>query len=100
MLAFTLTFVSICALIAVLFVIYRIQKSTDDADKIVALDILLAAALILCIVAALTIDNTVLLDVAIGLSLIGFIGTVGWSAVIQRKNDAQTLSEKEKTHDA
>ncbi|MGR3807728.1 multicomponent Na+:H+ antiporter subunit F [Pasteurella testudinis DSM 23072] len=89
MLQFSLIFISLCALSAILFVIVQIQKGKDDADRIVALDILLAAALILCIVAALMIERTVLLDVAIGLSLVGFIGTVGWSAVIRRKNDNQ-----------
>ena len=96
MLQFTLIFVSLCALIAILFVILQIQKGTDDGDRIVALDILLAAALILCIIASLMIQSTVLLDVAIGLSLVGFIGTVGWSAVIRRKNDDQHNLQLEK----
>ncbi|TNH03631.1 hypothetical protein FHQ26_00155 [Testudinibacter sp. TR-2022] len=94
MLEFSLIFVVVCALIAILLVIAQIQKGADDADRIVALDILLAAALILCIIASLMIKRTVLLDVAIGLSLIGFIGTVGWSAVIRRKNDAQQQENK------
>ncbi|TNG93086.1 hypothetical protein FHQ28_12055 [Pasteurellaceae bacterium USgator11] len=94
MLEFSLIFVVVCALIAILLVIAQIQKGADDADRIVALDILLAAALILCIIASLMIKRTVLLDVAIGLSLIGFIGTVGWSAVIRRKNDAQQQESK------
>ncbi|KAE9529220.1 monovalent cation/H+ antiporter complex subunit F [Testudinibacter aquarius] len=94
MLEFSLIFVVVCALIAILLVIAQIQKGADDADRIVALDILLAAALILCIIASLMIKRTVLLDVAIGLSLIGFIGTVGWSAVIRRKNDAQLQESK------
>ena len=95
MLQFTLIFVSLCALIAILFVILKIQKGTDDGDRIVALDILLAAALILCIIASLMIQSTVLLDVAIGLSLVGFIGTVGWSAVIRRKNDDRLARQVE-----
>ncbi|MGV6989719.1 monovalent cation/H+ antiporter complex subunit F [Testudinibacter sp. P80/BLE/0925] len=97
----SLIFVVLCALIAILFVISQIQRGTDDGDRIVALDILLAAALILCVVAALLIQRTVLLDVAIGLSLVGFIGTVGWSAVIRRKNDNQALQrQKDEHHDS
>ena len=45
------------------------------------------------------IQSTVLLDVAIGLSLVGFIGTVGWSAVIRRKNDDQHNLQLEKDTD-
>lgn len=95
MLQLVLILVSLSALIAILFVVTQIQTGRDDGDRIVALDILLAAALILCIVAALLIQRTVLLDVAIGLSLVGFIGTVGWSAVIRRKNDDQTIQQQE-----
>lgn len=98
MLELTLILVPLCALIAILFVIRQIQTGTDDGSRIVALDILLAAALILCVIAALMIQRTVLLDVAIGLSLVGFIGTVGWSAVIRRKNDDQAKQEEQHDH--
>ncbi|MGR6981147.1 monovalent cation/H+ antiporter complex subunit F [Testudinibacter sp. P27/CKL/0425] len=98
MLELTLILVTLCALIAILFVIRQIQSGTDDSDRIVALDILFAAALILCVVAALMTQRTVLLDVAIGLSLVGFIGTVGWSAVIRRKNDDQAKQEEQHDH--
>lgn len=94
MMLWSLYFLLLCALIAILLVIKQIKCGLDDADRIVALDVLFATALILCIAGALMIERTVLIDAAIGLALVGFIGTVGWATVIKRKNEKKLMQQK------
>ena len=71
-------------LAAALLAAVRIVRGPLHADRVVALDILLAAAVALCIAAALGTGRTVFLDVAIGLALVGFVATIGWSRLIDR----------------
>lgn len=63
--------------------IYRLLAGPTITDRIVALDLLFAAAIIFCLIAAWLSETTVYLDVAIGLSLTGFIATIAWSGLIR-----------------
>lgn len=69
-------------------------RGTRHADRVIALDILLAAALTLAIAASLATGRTVFLDAAIGLALVGFGATINWSRLIERSAAA---AEKEST---
>lgn len=60
----------------------RIVRGPTRADRVVALDIFLAAAIALAVAASLATGRTVLLDVAIGLALVGFVATIGWARLI------------------
>ncbi|UJF24029.1 monovalent cation/H+ antiporter complex subunit F [Suttonella sp. R2A3] len=71
-------------LLAVILAIWRVFKGPLDVDRVIALDILLTASIMLCIIAALQSQRTEYIDVAIGLALVGFIGTVGWAGVLER----------------
>ena len=62
----------------------RLVRGPRHADRIVALDIFLAAAIALCIGASLATERTVFLDVAIGLALVGFVATVGWARLVDK----------------
>ncbi len=62
----------------------RIVKGPTSADRVLALDLFLTAAVALSIAAALGTGRTVYLDVAIGLALLGFVGTIGWARLIDR----------------
>lgn len=73
-----------CALIATGLALVRIVTGPTHADRIVALDILLAAGIGLCVAAALAARSSAFLDVAIGLALVGFVATVSWARVLQR----------------
>lgn len=73
-----------CALLATLLATVCILRGPYHADRVVALDIFLAAAVALCIAASLATGRTVYLDAAIGLALVGFVATVGWARLIQR----------------
>ncbi len=72
------------ALLALLLASVRILRGPRHADRVIALDIYMAAAVALCIAAALSTGRTVFLDVAIGLALAGFVGTIGWAQLIAR----------------
>jgi multicomponent Na+:H+ antiporter subunit F len=72
-----------CALAAIALATVRIVRGPTHADRVVALDILLAAGLALCVAASLATARTVFLDVAIGLALVGFVATIGWARVVE-----------------
>jgi multicomponent Na+:H+ antiporter subunit F len=52
---------------------------------VVALDFLFALAVVLSISAALASGRTVFLDVAIGLSMVGFVASLAWARLIERQ---------------
>lgn len=79
----------------------RIVKGPTSADRVLALDLFLTAAVALSIAAALGTGRTVYLDVAIGLALLGFVGTIGWArlidrAALRRQQGRDEEKEKEK----
>jgi multicomponent Na+:H+ antiporter subunit F len=76
--------VAVGAFAAILFGTLRILAGPRRADRIVAFDLLFSAGVASCIAAALATGRSELLDVAIGLSLVGFVGTIGWSRVVER----------------
>jgi multicomponent Na+:H+ antiporter subunit F len=65
----------------------RIIKGPTHADRVVALDIFLAAAVALAVAASLATSRTVFLDVAIGIALVGFVATVGWARLVHLRRD-------------
>lgn len=71
------------AMVATFMASVRIVRGPHHADRVVALDIFLAAAVALCVAASLGTGRTVFLDVGIGLALAGFVGTVGWARLIE-----------------
>jgi multicomponent Na+:H+ antiporter subunit F len=48
----------------------------------------------LCVAASLATGRTVFLDVAIGLALVGFVGTVGWARLVDRSADLPTAQPR------
>jgi multicomponent Na+:H+ antiporter subunit F len=70
------------ALLAIGLATWRMVRGPRHADRVVALDIFLAAAVALCVAASLATARTVFLDVAIGLALVGFVATVGWARLV------------------
>jgi multicomponent Na+:H+ antiporter subunit F len=65
--------------------VLRFLRGPTDVDRVVALDILFAAALGLCVAAALASGRVLFLDVAIGFALAGFVATVAWARMIDRR---------------
>ncbi|MCX7691927.1 cation:proton antiporter [Tepidimonas taiwanensis] len=80
-----LTIVVLAAWVATGLATWRLVRGPTHADRVVALDIFLAAAVVLCVAAALLTARTVFLDVAIGLALVGFVATVGWARFVEER---------------
>jgi multicomponent Na+:H+ antiporter subunit F len=72
---------------AVALAVLCFLRGPSDADRVIALDILFAAAIGLCVAAALASGRVLFLDVAIGLALVGFVATVAWARMIERRAD-------------
>jgi multicomponent Na+:H+ antiporter subunit F len=80
----TVLLLTACAIVAAAIATVRIVRGPQHADRVVALDIFLAAAIALCVAAALHTGRAEFLDVGIGLALVGFVATIGWARLIER----------------
>ncbi len=87
------TVLIVACLVSLALATVRLLKGPTSADRIVALDIFLAASVALCVAASLATGRTVFLDVAIGLALVGFVGTVGWARLVDRSADLPEPSD-------
>jgi multicomponent Na+:H+ antiporter subunit F len=72
--------------------VLRFVRGPSDADRIIALDILFAAAIALCAAAALYTQRVLFLDIAIGVALVGFVATLAWARLVElrRARDEET----------
>jgi multicomponent Na+:H+ antiporter subunit F len=77
----------ILLLMAIMAGFYRLITGPTDTDRVIALDLLFAIAVVMCLCAAITSGSTAFLDVAIGLSLVGFVATIAWSRLIEQQLD-------------
>ncbi len=82
-------------LVAVAIAALRFVRGPRDADRLIALDILFAAAIALCSAAALSSGQVLFLDVAIGVALIGFVATLAWARLISRRRAADSSADGE-----
>ncbi len=85
----------VLALLATAVATWRLLFGPQNADRIVALDIFLAAAVALCIGASLATGRTVFMDVGIGLALVGFVATIGWARLVDRSPRGGTVPAEE-----
>lgn len=84
-----MSIVMICAVLsglAALSGFYRLLSGPTLTDRVVALDLLFAVAIVYCLLAAWVSQRTVYLDVAIGLALTGFMATLAWAQVIRGRS--------------
>ena len=80
-------------LVCVALSVVRFVLGPDDADRIVALDILFSAAVAFCALAALSTGRVLFLDIGIGVALIGFVATLAWSRLVEMRRDGDGGSE-------
>jgi multicomponent Na+:H+ antiporter subunit F len=93
MIAVATTVLVLGALLAAALATWRIVAGPSHADRVVALDIFLAAAVALAVAASLATGRTVFLDVAIGIALVGFVATIGWARLVERSPRAAAAPE-------
>ena len=87
MIAVAVAILIVGAVLAAALASVRLLVGPTHSDRVVALDIFLAAAIGLAVAASLATGRTVFLDVAIGLALVGFVATIGWARLVQRASD-------------
>jgi len=95
MIVWATTALVIASLFALALGSVRLVRGPTDADRIVALDIFLAAGVALAVAASLLTERTVFLDVAIGLALVGFVGTIGWARLVEQARPAEKQKEQQ-----
>lgn len=78
------TFLTLCAVLATGLAAVRLVRGPGHADRVVALDIFLASAVVLAVAAALHTGRHEFLDVGIGLALVGFVGTLSLARLVEQ----------------
>jgi multicomponent Na+:H+ antiporter subunit F len=78
--------------LALFLALYRVIFGPTHADRVVALDIFFSCSVALCVLASWMVERTVFLDVAIGLSLVGFVATVCWARLLDRASTGESDS--------
>lgn len=76
------TILLLCAL-AALLAFWRLFAGPTRTDRVVALDLLFAIATVLALTAAWASGRSLFVDVAIGLALVGFVGSLAWARLIR-----------------
>ena len=94
MIVWATTALVIASLLALALASVRLVRGPTDADRIVALDIFLAAGVALAVAASLLTGRTVFLGVAIGLALVGFVGTSGWARLVEQARPVDKQKER------
>jgi len=69
--------------VAFLFATFRLVRGPTMTDRVIALDLLTTLAVGFLAVHAQSTGHTIYLDVALGLGLVAFIGTVAFGALIE-----------------
>ncbi|MCT1524229.1 cation:proton antiporter [Sphingobacterium sp. DK4209] len=73
--------------ISVLLVFIRLFKGPTVVDRVIALDLIITIGIGIITVYSIRQEQEVLLDVAIILALIAFLGTIAFSYYIEKQRD-------------
>ncbi|PVH26115.1 MULTISPECIES: monovalent cation/H+ antiporter complex subunit F [Sphingobacterium] len=73
--------------LSVLLVFIRIAKGPSVVDRVVALDVMITIGIGIITIYSIRQNQEVLLDVAIILALIAFLGTIAFSYYIEKQKD-------------
>lgn len=73
--------------ISIILVFIRLLKGPHVVDRVVALDLIITIGIGIITVFTIRSNQKVLLDVAIILALIAFLGTIAFSYYIEKRND-------------
>ena len=73
--------------ISVLLVFIRLFKGPTVVDRVIALDLIITIGIGIITVYSIRQEQEVLLDVAIILALIAFLGTIAFSYYVEKQRD-------------
>ncbi|EEI92677.1 putative monovalent cation/H+ antiporter subunit F [Sphingobacterium spiritivorum ATCC 33300] len=74
--------------ISVILTFIRLFKGPDVVDRVIALDLIITIGIGIITVYSIRTQQEVLLDVAIILALIAFLGTVAFSYYLEKKESS------------
>jgi multicomponent Na+:H+ antiporter subunit F len=80
---------SVFYIVAFVLALFRVIRGPTAFDRIVALDLIAGLCLSIIILFAIQFDQPVLVDAALVIALVGFLGTVAFSRFLERKGDEQ-----------
>lgn len=72
--------------LSILLIVIRFIKGPNMVDRVIALDLVITTSIGLISAYSILYDQPALLDVAMILALIAFLGTVAFTYYIQKKN--------------
>lgn len=72
-------------MISILLSTIRLSRGPSLADRVIALDLIVAASVSLLAVLAISFQKVVFLDVAIVLALVSFVATVGFAVFLIKR---------------
>lgn len=61
----------------------RLLRGPTDADRVVALELVLASSLALIAAAATAAKSPRILDIGLGLAVVAFVGTIAWARLVE-----------------
>ncbi|MDP2319807.1 MAG: monovalent cation/H+ antiporter complex subunit F [Acidobacteriota bacterium] len=79
----------VAAVTAMALACARLLRGPTDADRVVALELILSSSLALIASAALAADSPRVLDVGLGLAVVAFVGTVAWARLVESSADKE-----------
>lgn len=82
---FAVNFLYLMLMAALLLAFVRLARGPSMPDRVVALDLIANVIVALTALYAIITNQQVLLDVAIGIALITFLGTVAFAQYIERR---------------
>lgn len=71
-------------ILSILLGFYRLARGPSLADRVVALDMMTVSIVAFCALFAIRTDDTVFLDIALVLALVGFLATVALARFAER----------------
>jgi multicomponent Na+:H+ antiporter subunit F len=72
--------------LALVFALYRFIKGPSVPDRIIALDLLITVSIGIMVIYSITTHQSTLLDIAMVLALIAFLGTLSFTFYLKQKN--------------
>lgn len=73
-------------MVALLFAIVRLYQGPGTVDRIIIFDLFASIAMGLMAIAFLWLNEGTMLDVGLLLSIVSFVGTIGFAKYIEKRN--------------
>jgi len=67
----------------------RLLRGPTDADRVVALELILSSSLALIGAAASAANSPRVLDIGLGLAVVAFVGTIAWARLVELSTDKE-----------